>query len=157
MVNRSGRLRRIPMPAIDRRLRGHSLRGTDDANPAIIFTIEFARDSHVGSAEIDLLEAIHKAGSLSQAARDLRISYKHAWQLVDSLKYAFRSPVTVAKRGGSGGGGVCLTSLGESLVDRYRALEREFARLAAISLKALSPRQENTDRGDSSFAEKTND
>jgi molybdate transport system regulatory protein len=157
MVNRTGRLRRIPMPAIDRRLRGHSLRGTDDANPAIIFTIEFARNSHVGSAQIDLLEAIHKAGSLSQAARDLRISYKHAWQLVDSLKYAFGSPVTVAKKGGNGGGGVCLTRLGESLVNRYRALEREFARLAAKSLKALAPRPESTDRGYSSFPEKTSD
>src|ERR1700730_15759571 len=103
-------------------------------NPAIRFTIEFARHSKVGSAEIDLLEAIHKAGSLSQAARDLRISYKHAWRLVDSLKYAFQSPVTVAKRGGNGGGGVCLTKLGESLVESYRALEREFVRQAAKSL-----------------------
>ena len=127
MVNRTGRLRRIPMPAIDRRLRGHALRGTDDANPAIIFTIEFAR-----------------------------ISYKHAWQLVDSLKYALGSPVTVAKKGGNGGG-VCLTRLGESLVDRYRGLEQEFTRLAAKSLKALAPRPENTDRGYSSFLGKPND
>src|ERR1700727_2895208 len=125
------------MTAIDRKLRGHFLRGTDDANPVIILTIVFARNSHVGSAEINLLEAIQKGGSLSQAARDLRISYKHAWLLVDSLKYAFRSPVTVAKKGGNRGGGVCLTRLGESLVDRYRALQREFARLAAKSLKAL--------------------
>jgi molybdate transport system regulatory protein len=140
MVNRTGRLRRIPMRAIDRRLRGHSLRGTDDANPAVIFAIEFAQNSHVGSAEIDLLEAIHKAGSLSQAARDLRISYKHAWLLVDSLKYAFRSPVTVAKKGGNGGGGVCLTRLGESLVASYRALEREFARLAAKKFESIIPK-----------------
>jgi molybdate transport system regulatory protein len=140
MVNRTGRLRRIPMPAINRRLKGHSLRGTDDADPAIIFTIKFAPNSHVGSAEIDVLEAIHKAGSLSQAARDLSISYKHAWQLVDSLKCAFRSPVTVAKKGGNGGGGVRLTGLGESLVDRYRALEREFARLAAEKFESIVPK-----------------
>jgi molybdate transport system regulatory protein len=140
MVNRTGRVRRTSVPAIDRSLRVHSLRGTDDANPAIIFTIEFARNSHVGSAEINLLEAIHKAGSLSQAARDLRISYKHAWLLVDSLKYAFRSPVTVAKKGGNGGGGVCLTKLGESLVESYRALEQQFARLAAKSLQSTVPK-----------------
>jgi molybdate transport system regulatory protein len=72
-------------------------------NPVIRFTIKFARHSHVGSAEIDLLEAIHKAGSLSQAARDLRISYRHAGLLADSLNYAFQSPVTLAKRGGNGG------------------------------------------------------
>jgi molybdate transport system regulatory protein len=77
-------------------------------NPVIRFTIEFARHS-LGSAEIDLLEAIHKTGSLSQAARDLEISYKHAWLLVDSLKCAFESPLTEARRGGNGGGGVSLT------------------------------------------------
>jgi molybdate transport system regulatory protein len=109
-------------------------------NPVIRFTIEFARHSKVGSAEIDLLEAIHKAGSLSQAARDLRISYRHAWLLVDGLKHAFQSPVTVAKRGGNGGGGVCLTVLGESLVDSYRALEQEFAQLAAKGLQSIIPK-----------------
>jgi molybdate transport system regulatory protein len=77
-------------------------------NPVIRFTIEFARHSQVGSAEISLLEAIHKAGSLSQAARDLRINYKHAWLRLDGLNSSFRLPVTVAKRGGNGGGGVCL-------------------------------------------------
>jgi molybdate transport system regulatory protein len=105
--------------------------------PVIRFTIEFARHSQVGSAEIGLLEAIHKAGSLSQAARDLRISYKHAWLLVDGLNSAFRLPVTVAKRGGNGGGGVCLTRLGKSLVDSYRALEQEFALLAAKGLQSM--------------------
>ena len=110
------------------------------ADPVIRFTIEFAQHSRVGSAEIDLLEAIHNAGSLSQAARDLRISYKHAWLIADSLKYAFQSPVTVARTGGSGGGGVCLTSLGESLVDSYRALEREFAQLAAKGLQGIVPK-----------------
>jgi molybdate transport system regulatory protein len=150
MASRAVLLRRIPMPAIDRGLNGGSLRGTDNANPAILFTIEFARNSHVGSAEVNLLEAIRKAGSLSQAARDLRISYKHAWLLVDRLKYVFRSPATVAKKGGNGGGGVCLTRLGESLVKTYRALEREFARLAARRFEAFSPRRENTDRSCSS-------
>jgi molybdate transport system regulatory protein len=109
-------------------------------NPVIRFAIEFAQHSQVGSAEIDLLEAIHKTGSLSQAARDLGISYKHAWLLVDSLKYAFKSPVTVAKRGGNGGGGVCLTGLGESLVDSYRALEQEFTQLAAKALQSIIPK-----------------
>jgi molybdate transport system regulatory protein len=105
-------------------------------NPVIRFTIEFARHSQVGSAEIGLLEAIHKAGSLSQAARDLRISYKHAWLRLDGLNSAFRLPVTVAKRGGNGGGGVCLTRLGKSLVDSYRALEQEFTQLAAKDLRS---------------------
>ena len=110
------------------------------ADPVIRFAIEFARHSRVGSAQIDLLEAIRKTGSLSQAARDLRISYRHAWLLVDGLKPAFQSPLVVAKTGGNGGGGMCLTSLGESLVDSYRALEREFAQLAAEGFQSIIPK-----------------
>jgi len=106
-------------------------------DPVIRFSIQFAQHSQVGWREIDLLEAIQTAGTLSQAARDLRISYRHAWLLVDSLNRAFQLPVTVARRGGSRGGGVCLTGLGESVVVGYRALERELAHLAARRLQGI--------------------
>jgi molybdate transport system regulatory protein len=105
----------------------------------IKFTIEFAPHSRVGRDAIELLEAIRDTGSLSQAARDLGISYRHAWRLVDALKHAFREPVTVATRGGSGGGGVRLTTLGESLVDSYRILEQQFSRLAVTGLQDIAP------------------
>jgi molybdate transport system regulatory protein len=100
--------------------------------------IDFAKHAHVGPGKIELLEAIRNAGSLSQAARDLRISYRHAWQLAESLKGAFQAPVTHATRGGSGGGGICLTDFGESLVERYRSLEREFSALAASRLQDIT-------------------
>jgi molybdate transport system regulatory protein len=74
--------------------------------------IDFAKHAHVGPGKIELLEAIRHAGSLSQAARDLGISYRHAWQLAESLKCAFQAPVTLATRGGNGGGGNCLTGFG---------------------------------------------
>jgi molybdate transport system regulatory protein len=107
-------------------------------NRRIQVRMDFAKHSHVGPGKIELLEAIRHAGSLSQAARDLKISYRHAWQLAESLKSAFQSPVTLATRGGNGGGGICLTGLGESLVDSYRALEREFGELAASRLQDLT-------------------
>lgn len=107
-------------------------------NPVIRFRIDFAENSYVGPGKIDLLEAIKDSGSLSQAARDLGMSYRRAWLLVDSFKAAFREPVTSATTGGKGGGGVALTKFGEELVASYRALEREFARLAARRLRILS-------------------
>jgi molybdate transport system regulatory protein len=100
--------------------------------------IDFAKHAHVGPGKIELLEAIRHAGSLSQAARDLGIIYRHAWQLAESLKCAFQAPVTLATRGGSGGGGICLTGFGEALVDSYRALEREFSELAASRLQSIT-------------------
>jgi molybdate transport system regulatory protein len=107
-------------------------------NPVIRFRIDFAENSYVGPGKIDLLEAIRDSGSLSQAARDLGMSYRRAWLLVDSFKIGFREPVTSATTGGKGGGGVALTQFGEGLVDSYRALEREFAALAARRLRTQS-------------------
>ena len=107
-------------------------------NPVIRFRIDFAANSCVGPGKIDLLEAIRDSGSLSQAARDLGMSYRRAWLLIDSFKKAFREPVTSATTGGRGGGGVSLTKFGEGLVASYRALERDFAKLAARRLRLAS-------------------
>jgi len=106
--------------------------------PVIRFRIDFANSCYVGPGKIDLLEAIHRSGSLSQAARDLGMSYRRAWLLVDSLKSSFREPVTVAATGGKGGGGVTLTRFGEQLIESYRALEREIARLASRRLQGVA-------------------
>jgi molybdate transport system regulatory protein len=108
------------------------------ADPVIRFRIDFAKNSHVGPGKIDLLEAIRTSGSLSQAARDLGMSYRRAWLLVDSFKAAFREPVTSSTTGGKGGGGVTLTRFGEELVTTYRALELEIAALAAQRLRGIT-------------------
>ena len=107
-------------------------------NPVIRFRIDFAANSYVGPGKIDLLEAIRDSGSLSQAARDLGMSYRRAWLLINSFKAAFREPVTLATTGGKGGGGVALTKFGEELVECYRALEREIALLAARRLRIIN-------------------
>ncbi len=108
-------------------------------SPVIRFRIDFANDCYVGPGKIDLLEAIHRTGSLSQAARELRMSYRRAWLLTASLKSSFRESVTVAATGGKGGGGVTLTRFGERLIKSYRRLEHDIAQLAARRLSDLSP------------------
>jgi molybdate transport system regulatory protein len=105
--------------------------------PVIRFRIEFAKDARIGPGKIDLLEAIRDSGSISQAARDLGMSYRRAWLLIDSVKMAFREPVTTAITGGKGGGGVTLTKFGEGLVESYRALERDIAELAPRRLRSV--------------------
>jgi molybdate transport system regulatory protein len=107
-------------------------------SPVIRIRIDFSDRSFVGPGKIDLLEAIRDSGSLSQAARDLGMSYRRAWLLIDSFKSAFREPVTLATTGGKGGGGVALTSFGEGLVESYRALERDIAEIAARRLRTIT-------------------
>jgi len=107
--------------------------------PVVRFRVDFAKGAYVGPGKIDLLEAIRDSGSLSQAARDLGMSYRRAWLLVDSLKQSFREPVTVATTGGKRGGGVQLTEFGRTLINSYRDLEKDIAKLAARRLHAIIP------------------
>jgi len=107
------------------------------AAPSVRFRIDFAEHSSVGPGKICLLEAIRETGSLSKGARNIGMSYRRAWLLVDSLKQSFREPVTVASTGGRDGGGMLVTEFGDALIRNYRELERDFTRLAERRLHPI--------------------
>ena len=109
------------------------------AGPVVRFRIDFGEHSSVGPGKIRLLEAIRDSGSLSKAARNIGMSYRRAWLLVESLRHSFREPVTVASKGGKAGGGMLVTEFGEALIKNYRELERDFATLTARSFHAILP------------------
>jgi molybdate transport system regulatory protein len=96
----------------------------------ITLRVDFDPHHAIGPGKIALLEKMRESGSLSQAARDLNMSYRRAWQLLDSLNQSFRQPLVVTSVGGSGGGGSTLTTLGESVVTSYRDFEEEMNRRA---------------------------
>jgi molybdate transport system regulatory protein len=79
----------------------------------------------VGPGKIHLLEQIHKSGSITQAGRDLGLSYRRAWLLINDLNNSFRFPVIEAATGGIGGGGMRLTPFGRKLVRLYQTIEAE--------------------------------
>jgi molybdate transport system regulatory protein len=110
------------------------------ATPSIRFRIDFAENSNIGPGKISLLEGIHSAGSLSAAARNLGLSYRRAWLLLDSLNESFDQIVTINTTGGSGGGGVVVTEFGLSLIRRYRELEREIGAIAQRCLGDILPK-----------------
>jgi molybdate transport system regulatory protein len=91
--------------------------------PKLTLRVELGHGRALGPGKIRLLEAIDKCGSISQAGRDLGMSYRRAWVLVDDMNNCFRDPVIGAQSGGPGGGGAILTPLGKKLVERYRAIE----------------------------------
>jgi molybdate transport system regulatory protein len=107
--------------------------------PVVRFRIDFAQYSSLGPGKIGLLEAIRATGSLSQGARNLGMSYRRAWLLVESLKQSFQEPVTMASTGGKGGGGMAVTAFGDALIRNYRELERDFATLAEERLHRIAP------------------
>jgi molybdate transport system regulatory protein len=107
------------------------------AGLAVRFRVDFAEHASVGPGKICLLEAIRDAGSLSTAARNIGMSYRRAWLLVESLSQSFREPVTVASTGGKDGGGMLVTEFGDALIKHYRELERDVARLAERRLQPI--------------------
>ena len=85
----------------------------------------------MGPGKADLLEAIAETGSISAAARRMRMSYRRAWLLVHTMNECFAQPLIVAEKGGKTGGGAALTETGEAILARYRQLSRDAARVFA--------------------------
>jgi len=79
----------------------------------------------MGPGKAALLEAILETGSISAAARNLNLSYRKAWTLVDTMNRHFREPLVSATTGGPQGGGAVVTEAGREALRRYRALERQ--------------------------------
>ena len=92
----------------------------------------------IGPGKADLLAAIERTGSISAAARQMAMSYRRAWLLVEAMNSAFREPLVETLTGGEGGGGARVTKLGEEVLRRYRAMESRAARSVAPELRRLS-------------------
>jgi molybdate transport system regulatory protein len=91
----------------------------------------------IGPGKIDLLKQVEATRSISAAARALGMSYKHAWQLIDSLRQGFGRPIVATATGGKGGGGATLTELGLQLIERYGAIEARINVDSKAELEAL--------------------
>ena len=102
---------------------------------AVRFRVDFGSRCSVGVGKIELLEGIARTGSISQAARDMRMSYRRAWLLLEDMNLSFDHPVTHASVGGRGGGGVILTPFGARMVAGYRRLESSLQPLAVACLE----------------------
>jgi molybdate transport system regulatory protein len=103
-------------------------------------SIVFESGARIGPGKVALLESIRDTGSISADARDMGMSYKRAWTLLDSMNQAFTEPVTAAAPGGAGGGGAVLTPFGLEVLERYRRLDELAEKIAADDMAALKRR-----------------
>lgn len=108
--------------------------------PRVKITIIFESGARIGPGKARLLESIRDTGSISAAARDMGMSYKRAWVLLDSMNQAFTAPLVAAAPGGAGGGGAALTEFGAELLERYRRLQLLADAQATEDLAALARR-----------------
>ncbi|MBK1693417.1 molybdenum-dependent transcriptional regulator [Chromatium weissei] len=92
------------------------------------FWFNLNESTFLGKERIALLEQIAERGSITQAAKALKISYKAAWDAVDTMNNIAPAPVVETATGGRGGGGTRLTEDGRQLIAAYRAIAAEYAR-----------------------------
>jgi molybdate transport system regulatory protein len=92
---------------------------------------------------LDVLRRVGHTGSISQAARDVGISYKAAWQAIETLTNLSGWPLVDRSVGGSGGGGARLTADGQRLLvladELARARAQVLARFATGQLASVGP------------------
>ena len=105
--------------------------------PSLSVRIDIDAGGRIGPGKIELLETIHRSGSISAAGRAMEMSYKRAWDLVDDINRICRQAAVERQTGGKNGGGAVLTAFGTALVTRYRKIERDATSAARKELQAL--------------------
>lgn len=91
----------------------------------------------IGPGKAELLERIRDTGSIAAAGRQMAMSYKRAWMLVEEMNVAFRTPLVSSARGGPGGGGAQLTEAGAEVLRLYRSVVEKASVAAAEPLTVL--------------------
>jgi molybdate transport system regulatory protein len=129
-----------PIPPPERRLPGRH-------TAPVSVRLRFENDARIGPGKVALLEAVERTGSISAAGREMGMSYRRAWLLIDSLNRIFERPAVEAKPGGVHGGGAALTPLGHELVLAYRAMEADATQAVDRHFAALRTRMVTTARG----------
>ena len=92
----------------------------------------------LGPGKAALLEAIDRAGSISAAAREMGMSYRRAWNLIEAMNGDFRLPLVKKISGGVGGGGAAVTTAGFEALERYRLIEKKAAKAVRNEIEAFS-------------------
>lgn len=108
-----------------------------DAQPGLRIRLVLGPGAMLGPGKAELLERIRDGGSIAAAGRDMGMSYKRAWSLVEEMNRAFRDPLVESARGGSHGGGARLTAAGSAVLGHYRGMEAEMAAAGAGRVEAL--------------------
>ena len=80
--------------------------------------------SYLGAGRIELLERIKESGSISKAAKQMKMSYKAAWDSIDiANKLAAPNPLVISNAGGGKDSGTRLTPEGQKAIDTFRSLQ----------------------------------
>ena len=100
--------------------------------------IDSGEGAFLGYGRIDLLEKIEELGSIRQAALDMKMSYRQAWQLIDQMNRQTEEPLVISHRGGKGGGQAVLTETGKQAIMKFKEFNKAFQQFLDTYTKSLN-------------------
>ena len=89
-------------------------------------------ESFGGRGRMDLLRAVAEHGSITQAAKAFGMSYKAAWDAIDTMNRLHGAPLVERTTGGRGGGSSRLTPRGQKLVERFMQIDAAHQRFVRL-------------------------
>ena len=88
--------------------------------------LETAKGTFAGEGRITLLEKIEEFGSITEAARSMKMSYRQAWEQIDAMNKQSEKPLVIKVSGGAGGGGSVVTNEGKKVIQLYKQINKKF-------------------------------
>ena len=82
----------------------------------------------IGYGRVVLMERIKEFGSITRAAKSMSMSYRHAWELVDSMNRQSPEPFIITSTGGKKGGGTVVTKHGEQAIKQFWKTQEKLKR-----------------------------
>jgi len=84
----------------------------------------------LGIGRVRLLENIRETGSITNASKAMKMSYRQAWQMVEDMNRTSEKPLVEKMLGGKGGGGAHVTEAGEKAIKLFYKLEEKVSRFS---------------------------
>ncbi|MDF7667869.1 TOBE domain-containing protein [Orbaceae bacterium ESL0727] len=91
-------------------------------NPDILLTLKIKQQLFIDPRRIALLKALSVTASLNQAAKQIGISYKTAWDAINEINKLAPQPLVITATGGKGGGGTRLSAYAVRFLQLYDLL-----------------------------------
>ena len=88
--------------------------------------IECDGNRFFGPGPLELLERIDTTGSINGAAKEMKMSYKKAWEIINTLNEQSANPLVTTQTGGTKGGGSVISDEAKELIVYYRLLRERF-------------------------------
>jgi len=115
---------------------------TNSAQQSALVDGEIRLAGGLGQRLFKLLKAIDNTGSINQAAREVGLTYKGAWEMIERANNMASTRLVRTLVGGKQGGGTLLSPAGKAFLGLFVDLEREHRQFLAMLNQRLAENQE---------------